>query len=182
MRRLGRMGVVTALALAACRPQETPQQAQARMQQESEAFHQSVLALERRYEAATAAAQADSITALFTEEGREMPPDMPAVVGRAAIKQYEGGNMAAVRGTLAIKSEATSASGPLGVDRGTYRFDGKAQPGAPAGTPPTVHDEGKYLAHFQNVNGQWLLADLIWNHDQPMMMPPAPPAKKGARP
>jgi ketosteroid isomerase-like protein len=154
--------------LAACKSQESPKQAQARMEKESEAFTAAVSAIAKRYQAWFAAGQADSIASMFTEQGREMPPNQPAVIGRPAIKVYEARNAATFASKLALRGESYMASGPLGIERGSFTFDGKAKPGAPKGVPPTIHDEGKYLIHWHHVNGQWQVADLIWNSSRSM--------------
>lgn len=169
MHRATWLCAATAL-LVACQSHETPQQAQARMEKESQAFTTAAASTAKRYAAWVAAGQADSIAAIFTEQGREMPPNEPAVVGRAAIKGYEARNAATFASKLAIRGESYMASGPLGVERGTYTFEGKAKPGAPKGVPPMITDEGKYLIHWHNVNGQWQIADMIWNPNHPMMM------------
>jgi len=174
-------GAVVAL-MAACQTQQTPQQMQARIDKESDALKQTLAAIGKRWEGWIAAGQADSIANLFTEQGREMPPNEPGVVGRAAIRQFEARNAATMDGKLTIRTEAVVANGPVGIERGSYAFEGKAKPGAPTGTPATVSEEGKYLIHWHNVNGQWRVADLIWNGNKPMMMPaPAPRQKPAAR-
>jgi ketosteroid isomerase-like protein len=159
-----------ALMIVACQSKETAQQAQTRMQKESDAFRQAIAGVTKRWQGWVAAGQADSIAAVFTEQGREMPPNEAAVVGRAAIKRYEAQNAAIFDGKLTIRNDAATANGPLGVDRGGYIFEGKARRGAPKGTPASIKDEGKYLAHWENVNGQWQVAELIWNPNRPMMM------------
>jgi len=173
-----------AILLVACQSHETPQQAQARMQKESEAFTTVAASTAKRYSSWMAAGQADSIANIFTEQGREMPPNEPAVVGRAAIKMYETRNATTFSQKIAINGESYMASGPLGVERGSYIFEGKAKPGAPKGLPATVKDEGKYLVHWHNVNGQWLMADMIWNSNHPMMTEAKkkPAAHTGAKP
>ena len=188
MRRIGYVGCAVVALMAACRTKETAQQMQARMDKDTDAFKQATAGIGRRWESWVAAGQADSIAGIFMDQGREMPPDGPAVVGRAAIRQFEAQNAAAFDGKLTIKSEAGMASGALGVERGSYTFQGKAKPGAPRGIPPTVTEEGKYLIHWHNVNGQWQVADIIWNTNRPMVMAgpapkakPAKPAKKAPR-
>ena len=172
-------GTVVAL-LAACQTQETPQQMQARMGKESDAFKQAIAGTARRWEGWITAGQADSIANVFMEQGREMPPNGPAAVGRAGIRQFEAQNAAMIDGKLTLRTEEAIADGPLGVERGSFTFEGKAKPGAPKGMPATVSDEGKYLIHWHNVNGQWRVAELIWNSNKPMMMPPPAPVQKPA--
>jgi ketosteroid isomerase-like protein len=168
------------MLLAACKSQESPKQAQARMEKESEAFTAAASAISKRYQAWFAAGQADSIANIFTEQGRQMPPNEPAVIGRPAIKVYEGRHAAVMVPKLSLRGESYMASGPLGVERGSYTFDGKAKPGAPKGMPATVHDEGKYLIHWHHVNGQWQIADMIWNSSRSMSAAPAAAKKKPA--
>ena len=158
-----------AALLVACQSHETPQQAQARMEKESQAFTAVAASTAGRYASWVGAGQADSIASIFTEQGREMPPNEPAVIGRAAIKVYEIRNAATFASKLTIRGESYMASGPLGVERGSYTYSGSAKPGAPKGMPAMVNDDGKYLIHWHNVNGQWLMADMIWNSNHAMM-------------
>jgi hypothetical protein len=165
-----------AALLVACQAHETPEQAQARMQKDTEAFTAAATATAKRYASWVAAGHADSIASMFTEQGREMPPNEPAVVGRVAIEMYETRNAATFASKLVIRGESYMASGPLGVERGSYTFEGKAKPHAPKGIPAMVNDEGKYLIHWHNVNGQWKMADMIWNSNRSTM--PAPSSSK----
>jgi len=170
-----------AVLLTACQPHETPQQMQARMEKETEGFRTAAVAVAKRWEGYVTSSQGDSIATLFTEQGREMPPNEPAVVGRAAIARYETANDAVFAGKLAIAGEEYMANGPLAIERGSFTFSGKAKSGAPKGTPASVTDEGKYLIHWHNVNGQWQIAEVIWNSNKPLMMAaPAAAAKKPA--
>src|SRR5438105_6031749 len=144
-------GAVVGL-LAACQTQETPQQMRARMGKESDAFKQAIAGTAKRWEGWIAAGQADSIANIFTEQGREMPPNAPAAVGRAGIRQFETQTAAMFDGKLTLRVESVSASGPVAIERGSYTFEGKAKPGAPPGRPATVSDEAKYLANWRNVS------------------------------
>lgn len=167
-----------AALLVACQSHETPQQAQARMEKETEAFTAAVAPTAKRFGSWVSAGQADSIANNFTEQGREMPPNEPAVVGRAAIKVYEARNAATMAARLTIRGESYMASGPLGIERGSYTYSGSAKPGAPKGMPSVVNDDGKYLIHWHNVNGQWMMAEMIYNSNKGMMMMPSSAKKK----
>ena len=176
MRNASWLGLAAAL-LAGCQSHGSPQQ----MQAEADALKAAVTPIGARYESWTAAGQADSIAAAFTEQGREMPPDMPAVVGRSAIRAYEARNASMLAAKLTIRPDAFVASGPVGVERGSYTFEGKAKPGAPKGTPPGLIEDGKYLIHWQSVNGQWQIADMMWNPNRPAtILHATAPAKKPA--
>jgi ketosteroid isomerase-like protein len=164
--------------LAACGSHESPQQAQARMEKETESFTAAASATMKRFQGWLMAGQADSIASVFTEQGREMPPNQPAVIGRPAIKVYESQHAAMMTAKLSLRGESYMASGPLGVERGSFTFEGKAIPGAPKGVPASVHDEGKYLIHWHHVNGQWQIADMIWNSSNHSMAAAAGSATK----
>jgi ketosteroid isomerase-like protein len=170
---------VAALLLSACQSQETPEQAQARMSKETDALRTAAGAIARRWEGWVAAGQGDSIATVFTEDGREMPPNAPAVVGRPAITKFEDQNAAVLASKLTIRSEAFAANGLLGIERGGYSFSAKARPKAPKGTPASVNEDGKYVIYWRNVNSQWQIAALIWNANGPMM---SSPPKKAAHP
>ena len=179
MGRLWTAGGVLLLMGAACRPMENPQQAE----QQTAAFKQAVATAERNYERFTNENKPDSLVTLFTQNGRTLPPNAPPLSGRDAIRAEEMKNQEALEFKLKITSENAAVSGPLGVESGSYHIDGAPRKTAPKGTP-SLNEDGKYLAHWHNVNGQWLIADLIWNANQPPAMAAAAPApaKKAAPP
>jgi len=154
---------------------ENPQQGE----QLTAAFKQAVAAAERNYERFTNEGKSDSLVTLYMENGRNLPPNAAAVNGRAAIKAEEDKNQAVLSFKLKINSENATVSGPLAVESGTYHIDGTPKKTAPAGTP-ALNEDGKYLAHWHNVNGQWLIAELIWNSNQPPAAAAAAPARKAA--
>ena len=171
---------VAALALGgtACQMAETPQQMQARMDQESATFQQFVSTTAARWKAWYAAGQADSMANIFMEQGREMPPNSPALVGRAAIQANQAQFFAMGEWTLDVTPEASMANGPLGVDRGRFKATFTRAANAPpeaAMIPPV--DSGKYMIHWHQVNGAWMIADLIFNSDLPVPMPAPAPAR-----
>jgi len=169
-----------AVLLIACQSHESPQQAQTRMEQESQAFTAVATVTAKRYSGWVAAGQADSIADIFTEQGREMFPNEPAAVGRAAIRMNEARSAATMTSKLVIRGESYMASGPLGIERGSFTFEGRAKPGAPKGMPAVITDDGKYLIHWHNVNGQWRIVELIYNSNRPMIGPRAAKKKPAA--
>ena len=178
MRRFGLLGAAALLGLAGCQRAETPQQVQARMDQESAAFKQYVDGVAQRWGAWVGAGQADSIANGFTEDGREMPPNAPAAVGRAAIKAAWEQFFGMGKWTITVRPEVSAANGPLGVDRGTYTTTFSANAGMQGTMMPPPADTGKYLIHWQKVNDSWQMAELIWNSDMPL---PTPPQATGRR-
>lgn len=173
MRRFGLLGAAVLFGVAGCQPAETPQQMQARMDQESAAFKAAIEGMARRWEAWEAAGQADSFPTMFMDGGREMPPNAPALVGAEAIRAYHAQLASMGSFTSHITAQSVMANGPLGIDRGTYHFtftpnQGMENMGMPAA------DSGKYLVHWHQVNGSWKIADLIYNSDVPLPPAPAP--------
>jgi len=159
---------------------ETPEQAQARIDQESAAFKAAIKGIESRWELAYANNQPDSIAVLFAERAQILGPNSPVVTGRAAIAADEANQMKAYDFTLGITSEQAIANGPIGIERGSYGVTGKAKKTAPKGTPPTMADHGSYLIHWHLVNGTWQVADLAFTSSWTATPPkPAPtPVKR----
>ena len=169
--------VTLALGVSACQMAESPEQMQARMDQESAAFRQVLSSTAARWESWYAAGQADSVANIFMEQGREMPPNGPTLAGRAAIQANMAQYFSMGAWTLDVMPEAAMANGPLGIDRGRFKvtFTRAASAPAEAAMIPPV-DSGKYLIHWHQVNGAWMVADLIYNSDLPMPMPMPQPA------
>jgi ketosteroid isomerase-like protein len=159
---------------------ETPQQARARMDQETAGARQAIGAVERNYERYVSEGKPDSVAMLYTEEGRGMQPNGPTLSGREAIRNQEAQNMQAHAVKLKITSENITANGPIAIESGTYAVEGTPKSDAPKGTPP-LKEDGKYLAHWQQVNGQWLIAELAWNSNQPLPEPAPAPARPARR-
>ena len=175
--RVGLTFVLAAGLTAACQPAaETPQQAETRMNTESAALKTIVDSLDKEFATHFNMAHADVVAAMYTEQGHLMAPNMAEAVGRDAIKGGLAG-MAAMKPALKLAAQSVTANGPMAIERGTYEFTFTL----PGMTAPMT-DKGKYLVHWHQVNGHWLLADDIWNSDMPAMAPPpaaAPaPAKK----
>ena len=172
MSRIGLLGTAALLGLAGCQAAETPEQMQARVDQESAALKQHVDGIAQRWNAWIAAGQVDSIVTLYMENGREMPPNGPAAVGRAAVKAMWEQGFSMGRTTIDVRPAAVVANGPLGIERGTYTTTFTANPGMTGMPMPPPADTGKYLVHWHNVNGTWQIAELMYSSDLPLPAPP----------
>jgi hypothetical protein len=148
---------------------------QARMERETADLKEYATGVEKRWEAWYAAGLADSFPTSFTEQGREMPANGKALVGREAIGQFHAQQASMGKFTNHIMQESVVANGPLGIDRGTYTSTFIPNKGMEnMGVPPA--DTGKWVVHWQKVNGTWQIAELIYNSDLPL---PAPaPARR----
>lgn len=174
MRRLGLLGAAALLGVAACRPAETPEQMQTRIDQESAAARQAIQAANANFARWFSAGQSDSGASAYTENAIVMAPNQKAVTGRQDIKAMLDGWFAMGTWTLTLNTVSVVANGPIAVESGTYVLGFTPGPNAPPGMAPA--DTGKYVVHWQKVGDQWLLAHDIFNSDLPL---PAPaPARR----
>jgi ketosteroid isomerase-like protein len=172
MRAIAGIAVSLALGLTAgCQPKaETPEQAQARMDTESAAARTAIDSLDREFTLHFNQGHADIVAGFYAEQAHAMPPNEPVAVGREAIKTALGLFMA-MKAELKLTADAVVANGPLAIERGTYTVSF-----TPPGATAPVTDTGKYLVHWHQIEGKWLLVDDIWNSNLPAM-PMGPPAK-----
>ena len=128
--------------------------------------------LRSAYETAAGTQNGAAIAKLFAADGVEMPPNAPAVTGRAAIEGFHKafGKQWMMHG-MTITSTSTKVIGDTAYDVGTYRqglmsnADGSM-----------IDDKGKYVVLLRkDASGAWLITHAIYNSDNP---PPAPKAKK----
>lgn len=162
--------IIVALGLSACTSAETAQQMQMRMDQETAAARTAIDAQHAKYVAAFNAGQFAQTSAMFIEQGVQMPPNAPANVGRAAIRAGDSTFMSWGTSVLALKTDNVVANGPVAVARGSWTFDFTPNKNAPKGMK-AAKDNGKFLTHFHNVNGEWLYAEDIWNSNTPAAAP-----------
>lgn len=121
----------------------------------------------------TSTGHSDSIAEFYTADGSIMPPNMATMKGKEAIRGFFA-TLSSMdpKPTLSLRAERVVASGALAVEMGRWNWGYPAGAKPPAGMPAA--DSGKYIAHWHEVNGKWLMMDDIWNSDTPMPMAPAP--------
>lgn len=110
--------------------------------------------------AAVRASNWGAVAATYTDDALLMPPNEPAVVGRAAIGKW----FTAFPPIVSMELEEQEIVGCCDVAyvRGTYRF-AIAPPGA-----GTMHDTGKYMEiHRRQADGTWLKSRDMFSSDQP---------------
>ena len=123
-----------------------------------------IAAIEEVSASFTTAANADDwsgLAALYTEDAVLMPPNGPAVQGRADIEAF----FAAFPpfSGLALNEVQIDGRGDLAFVRGTFSMTIEME-GMPA-----VQETGKYIEiRRKQADGSWLLATDIFNSDTPL--------------
>lgn len=113
--------------------------------------------------ARAAMARSDSANAAqYTETAVFMPPNQPAVEGRAAIQAWFKAFPPITAFRLTVIE--VDGHGNVAYTRGRYALTIAA-----VGRTPAVSDHGKFLAvHRRQANGSWLMSDDIFNSDVPL--------------
>jgi ketosteroid isomerase-like protein len=169
-----RCAAVSLLVLAACAPKpETPEQMAARMQAESDSARTAIEAANARFVGYIASGKADSAAMNYAEDATLMPPNEPAVSGRAAIQAKFAEFMSYGTWQMSATTMRVDANGPMAVEQGTYVQDFKPGPHAPPGMAAMFPDTGKYLTAWKKVNGAWLIFGDISNTSRAMPTPAA---------
>jgi ketosteroid isomerase-like protein len=159
-------------ALAGCQKAETPEQAEIRMAAEADAARPALEAQTTAFARHFTAGHTDSLVAIHTDDGWEMPPNGPAIHGADALRRmFAAQFQQAAGGTITLRNEHLDVNGPMALARGRYNF------AAPAGSPIPA-DSGKYLTHWHLMAGEWKMVEVIWNSDVPLPTPAAPPARR----
>ncbi|MCB0105009.1 MAG: SgcJ/EcaC family oxidoreductase [Caldilineaceae bacterium] len=112
----------------------------------------AVNAIWREYEASQLAGDPVRWIALWADDGVQMPPGSPPVVGKAAIDARDRADLAVNQySEFVIDSEEVEVSGDLAFARGTFKVTVTAKSG---GDP--MHFEGKYTTIFRRQpDGTW---------------------------
>ena len=146
----------------------------------SAAAKQAIDAVNAQWPRLTGGGHADSLAEFYATDAVMMPPNMATVKGKDAIRAFFA-TMNAVdpRPTLTLRAEAVHGAGNLAMERGRWHWAFPAGAKLPPGMAAV--DSGKYLVHWMQQNGKWLIVDDIWNADTPLPTAPAsapPPAPR----
>lgn len=122
----------------------------------------AIKALDQNWLTAFRSADGEALARLYDENAVLLPPGAPAVVGRAAIRDFlvkeaQGASQAGMVFNLGEKSDG-GANGNQGWSSGTYSVmdrEGK------------VVETGKFLSVDKKVNGKWMYLRDTWNADNP---------------
>ena len=114
------------------------------------------------WEAAYNSGEAAAVAAMYAEDGKRMPPDMPIVEGREAVQAQVQGGMDQGLAKVEIETVEVRVHEDNAWSRGTFKTmdaDGN------------VTSEGKWVNISKWADGKWMVHLDIWNMDAPMAMP-----------
>ena len=157
--------VVLAFAAFGCKPADT-----------SATAKQAIDAANAQWPRLTSTGHADSIAEFYAADAVIMPPNMGTMKGKDAIRTFFATlNTIDPKPTLTLRAEAVHGAGEMAMERGRWHWAYPAGAKLPPATPAV--DSGKYIVHWMQQNGKWLMVDDIWNSDSPLpTAPPPPPA------
>lgn len=104
---------------------------------------------------AYAAGDAETLAAMFAEDALQMPPNLPALVGRIAIREFWREAFGLGKWIFTFATQSVDVSGQMAVECGKYVLRFTAGTGAPSGMK-SFEDRGNYLVYWrQESDGQW---------------------------
>ncbi|HEX9161591.1 MAG TPA: DUF4440 domain-containing protein [Thermoanaerobaculia bacterium] len=109
------------------------------------------------------AGNTDQAIAMYSDSAVLMPPNMPAMTGRDAIRQFFTGFVSAFNVDATFTPDDITQSGDLASERGHYEMTVTPKAGGPA-----AKDSGKYVVVWRKLNGQWRAVSDIYNSNVAM--------------
>lgn len=118
----------------------------------------------REFADAFNAKDAARVAALYTDDAVLMPPNLPAVRGRADIEAYYKAGFAQPMGRLMLQPVESSVAGSTAFEAGVANV---IMGNASAGDV----DKGKYVVIYKRAGNAWKIAYDIFNDDAPVHQP-----------
>jgi ketosteroid isomerase-like protein len=135
---------------------------------------QAIDAANAQWPRLTSTGHADSIAEFYATDAILMPPNMATVKGKEAIRAFFATmNTIDPKPTLTTRAEAVHGAGTMAMERGRWHWAFPAGAKLPPGMAAV--DSGKYIVHWMQENGKWVMVDDIWNSDTPLPTPPPAP-------
>ena len=138
------LAVILAANIAGCTPDTDAESA----------FH-AIEAANAIAQAAVAEGDLETYVSLFTEDAWSMPPNSPISEGREEI--FNAFSQMTQFGTVQFNLKAVDVHvcGTTAVERGAFTLD--FTPFEDTSPIPAFHDEGHYLVHWVEEDGNWLI-------------------------
>jgi uncharacterized protein (TIGR02246 family) len=147
--------ILCSFAAAACQPAARQEVAVL-----SEEYVAAIRALDAQWVDAELAGDWDGVAAVMAEDVINMPPDLAAVVGKGAWREWVE-SLDATAIDLTATTLEIDGLGSLAYLRGEY-----SQTYTFGESPEPISDTGKYLAILRKQpDGSWLITHWIWNSD-----------------
>lgn len=103
-----------------------------------------------------------ALAEFYGPEGALLPPNEPKVTGRENIRRYWAGlEEAGANLEISVGSLIFSDMADIAIEEGTWTVD---IPGPPLGPHK---DDGKYVVVWRRYDGEWKVAQDIWNSNHP---------------
>lgn len=125
-------------------------------------------AMQDIWQSAFDSGDAAALAAIYTEDGALMPPNSDKVTGRTAIEAFWADFQVSDVG-VEIQDTEVYAQGDDGYTVGTYTV---------SDVDGATIDEGKYVAIWRNVEGQWQIHRDIWNSNVSVRAPESQPERE----
>jgi uncharacterized protein (TIGR02246 family) len=117
----------------------------------------------KEYAASLNAGDIDRWVALWTDDGVQLPPDEPPVVGKDKIRTRNGAVLQKFNFDIGITNQEAHAAGDWGFSRGVYRATLTPKQG---GAPISI--DGKYMTILaRQKDGSWKIHRDIFNSNGP---------------
>lgn len=171
MRRAAPLVVALTLSLAAAAAAQAPAAAPANA---AAAARKAIDAANANWARLTAAGHSDSLAEFYHPNGVVYPPNMSAVSGKVAIREFMAGisTMSSPPPVITLRADSVWVAGNWAMELGRWTW---VWPEG-AKLPPTEMraDSGKYMARWVLDKGKWVIAQDAWSSDLPPR-PAAPP-------
>lgn len=110
------------------------------------------------------AGDADAWVAQFANDGVQMPPNVPANVGKERIGVWSGGLLNSFEVKFDLDAEEVRVLGDWAFECGKYTIELN-----PAAGVSSLRDSGKYITIYQKgADDIWRMARDIWNSSNPL--------------
>ena len=155
------------LALACQQETATEQASETDPATDAAAVTEAIAAKDQAFADALVAGDVATVASHYTNDAILLPPGGPRVEGATAIQETfaswieVGGPPASM--TLTSDDVTLTAAGDYAHAIGTWTMSGPAPDGS------EWSDNGKFVAVWKNVDGDWKMAADIWNSDNPPM-------------
>ena len=102
------------------------------------------------------AGDAEAFITVYTDDARLLPPNMPVVTGKDALREFWGGMMSAGIKPV-LKTTSADGYGKTAIEEGIVEIW--------AGDMKV--DDVKYVVVWKKIKGEWKMHQDIWNSNNP---------------